>query len=115
MSISCGITPHHLMWTMDKMKRKDGLLYKMNPPLRREEDVAEMEVKVVNGEIDVIETDHARHARREKLHHPWLSGYPSLELYRGCVEEFLPGIGVSEETIEEMTQDNPIKILQGKV
>jgi len=31
MKITCGVTPHHLMWDQSRMEEPGGLLYKMNP------------------------------------------------------------------------------------
>ena len=35
--ITCGVTPHHIMWSNEMLNMPYGLLYKMNPPLRNKE------------------------------------------------------------------------------
>ncbi|MEK6959173.1 MAG: dihydroorotase family protein, partial [archaeon] len=71
--ITCGVTPHHLLWSDEMMKNREGLLYKMNPPLRSTADVEAMRKALKEGKIDWIETDHAPHTIGEKMH----KGHPS--------------------------------------
>jgi len=104
--ITCGVTPHHLNWDHSKLKGKHGLLYKTVPPLRSKEDVQALKLFLKQGKIDWIETDHAPHAIGEKLHGPYPSGYPSLYLYKKCVEEFLPSLGLTEKQINDLTFTN---------
>lgn len=106
MAITCGATPHHLLWDDSMFRRPDGLLYKTNPPLRSREDCADLRNSVARGEIDWIESDHAPHAVGEKLHGPYPSGYPSLYLYKICVEELLPALGLKNDLIRNLTCDN---------
>jgi len=103
LNITCGVTPHHLLWSADHMKGREGLLYKVNPPLRELADTIALRQALKQGEIDWIETDHAPHAISEKLYPPYESGYPSLCLYRSLVEDILPYWGVSEATIKDIT------------
>jgi len=105
-SISCGVTPHHVLWDQKMQKRPDGLLYKMNPPLRDKKTAAGLRKCLIEGKIDWIETDYAPHQVGEKMFPPYMSGYPSLCLYKDFVENFLPGIGVRQELMEKMTFGN---------
>ncbi|MFA5125848.1 MAG: dihydroorotase family protein [archaeon] len=107
--ITCGVTPHHLMWSNEKMNGEHGLLYKMNPPLRNTEDVKALQECLKEGKIDWIETDHAPHAIGEKLFSGYPSGYPSLYLYKNFIEQFLPKLGISEKEIEKITFSNIVK------
>lgn len=113
--ITCGVTPHHLNWDESKLKGDNGLLYKMNPPLRSKRDVRELQKFLKNGKIDWIETDHAPHTIGEKLHKGYLSGYPSLYLYKDCVEKLLPGLGLSAKEITDLTYTNIIKAFKLKI
>lgn len=110
--ITCGVTPHHLMWSENKFKEPAGLLYKTNPPLRSEEDVQALRQYLKQGKIDWIETDHAPHAIGEKLFGDYPSGFPSLYLYRHCVEEFLPALGLNRQEIENLTFGNINKVFK---
>lgn len=104
--ITCGATPHHLLWDDSKLDSEYGSLFKMNPPLRSKEDVLALREGLVSGDIDWIETDHAPHTIGEKLHEGYPSGYPSLYLYKELIETFLPNLGLSDEQIKKLTFDN---------
>ena len=58
--ITAEVTPHHLILTEDLVRSYDPR-YKVNPPLRREEDVRALRAAVAEGVIDIIATDHAPH------------------------------------------------------
>jgi dihydroorotase len=109
LKITCGVTPHHLLWSDEMMKSREGLLYKMNPPLRSKEDVEALRGALKEGKIDWIETDHAPHAVGEKMHKGHPSGYPSLYLYKKLVEETLGEWGLGKKQINDLTSGNIIK------
>lgn len=113
--ITCGATPHHLMWDEEWMNRPMGLIYKMNPPLRDFERVKKLRKQLIIGKIDWIETDHAPHTNKEKFNHPYFSGYPSLYLYNFCVNVFLPKIGISKKQIEDLTYNNIYETFKEKL
>ena len=113
--ITCGVTPHHLFWDESKLNESHGLLYKMNPPLRSKEDVDGLRIGLKQDQIDWIETDHAPHTIGEKLYKGYPSGYPSLYLYKKCVEELLPEIGLSNQQIENLTFNNIKKTFKFEV
>ncbi len=56
--------PHYL--TMNDMMLKDEGRFKMNPPIRSEEDRLALIEGLKDGTIDVIATDHAPHSAEEK-------------------------------------------------
>lgn len=60
-AITAEVTPHHLMLTEDLITGYDPK-YKVNPPLRRDEDVRALREAVADGTIDIVATDHAPHA-----------------------------------------------------
>lgn len=109
MNITCAATPHHILWDETKLDSDHGLLYKMNPPLRKKEDVEAVRQALKDGTIDWIETDHAPHAIGEKLYSGHPSGFPSLYLYKYLVEEFLPSLEIDESRIQDLTYNNIIK------
>lgn len=57
--------PHYLLLT-DKELEKGDADYRMNPPLRAEEDRQAMVQAIKNNVIEVIATDHAPHSVEEK-------------------------------------------------
>ena len=59
-------TPHHLSLT-DECVKKFDTNYKMNPPLRSEDDRQALIEGVADGTITVIATDHAPHTETAKL------------------------------------------------
>ena len=63
--VTCEATPHHFTLTDEAV---DGYRTqaKMNPPLRRAEDVAALRAGLADGTIDCIATDHAPHGPLEK-------------------------------------------------
>lgn len=64
-SVTAEVTPHHLLLTEDSVRNYDTR-FKVNPPLRRSEDVIALREAVATGIIDVIATDHAPHPREAK-------------------------------------------------
>jgi dihydroorotase len=63
--VSCEATPHHLTLTDDAVRSLDAR-FKMNPPLRSEDDRAALIEGLRDGTIDCIGTDHAPHSADEK-------------------------------------------------
>ena len=63
--VTCEVTPHHLALS-DSDITEDSGRFKMNPPLRGEEDRAAIISSIADGTIDVIATDHAPHTAEEK-------------------------------------------------
>ena len=63
-NVTCETGPHYLT-LCDKDLQEDGR-FKMNPPLRSEEDKKALLEGVLDGTIDVIATDHAPHSAEEK-------------------------------------------------
>ncbi|MBR2631803.1 MAG: dihydroorotase [Lentisphaeria bacterium] len=59
-------TPHHITLTDEKIKSFDTN-YKMNPPLRSEEDRIALIEGIADDSITVIATDHAPHTNTAKM------------------------------------------------
>lgn len=64
--VSAEVTPHHLSLIDESIKNFDTN-YKMNPPLRSEEDRQALIGGLADGTITVIATDHAPHTPTAKL------------------------------------------------
>jgi dihydroorotase len=58
--VTAEVTPHHLLLTEDLVAGYDPR-YKVNPPLRRQEDVEALRAALADGTIDIVATDHAPH------------------------------------------------------
>lgn len=63
--VTCETCPHYFTMTDEKLMSKDAD-YRMNPPLRTENDVTAITEGVCDGTIDCIVTDHAPHSPEEK-------------------------------------------------
>jgi dihydroorotase len=64
--VSGEATPHHLLLTDADVRGLDTS-FKMNPPLRGDDDRAALIDALRDGTIDCIATDHAPHGRDEKM------------------------------------------------
>ncbi len=65
MSVTAEVTPHHLLLTDDLATSYDPV-FKVNPPLRTQEDVLALRAGLADGTIDVVATDHAPHPSEDK-------------------------------------------------
>ena len=63
--VTAEVTPHHLILTDDVVESYDPV-FKVNPPLRTEEDVMALRHGLADGTIDIVATDHAPHAQEAK-------------------------------------------------
>jgi len=66
-AVTAEVTPHHLLLTTDLLAGYDPT-FKVNPPLRPQEDVLALREALADGTIDAVATDHAPHARHDKEH-----------------------------------------------
>ena len=64
LDVTCETAPHYLIFD-DSNLQEDGK-WKMNPPLRSEEDKKALMEGILDGTIDMIATDHAPHTAEEK-------------------------------------------------
>lgn len=108
--ITCETAPHYLVMN-DMMLEEDGR-FKMNPPIRSEDDRLALIEGIKDGTIDMIATDHAPHLAEEKSRglEKSLMGVVGLEtafpvLYTCLVKE---GI-ISLEKLVELMSVNPRK------
>ncbi len=88
--VTAEVTPHHLLLT-DEAAEGYNTNAKMNPPLRRDRDVACMQAALLEGVLDCIATDHAPHTQEDKMqefdHAPF--GVIGLETAFGVVSTAL--------------------------
>ena len=64
-NVTCETCPHYYSFTEEEVLNS-GTNAKMNPPLRKKEDMEEIIRAFQDGTIDTIITDHAPHAKEEK-------------------------------------------------
>jgi dihydroorotase len=63
--VTCEATPHHFTLTHAECASYDPV-FKVNPPLRTEADVAAVRAGLADGTVDCIATDHAPHTQEAK-------------------------------------------------
>jgi len=63
--VTAEVTPHHLILSENDIPSDDAN-YKMNPPLRGEDDRQALIEGLIDGTLDFIATDHAPHTAEEK-------------------------------------------------
>ncbi|MDI2098070.1 dihydroorotase [Ruicaihuangia caeni] len=63
--VTAEVTPHHLLLT-DQLVSGYDTRYKVNPPLRSDDDVQALRSGVADGTIDIVATDHAPHPAEAK-------------------------------------------------
>jgi dihydroorotase len=66
--VTAEVTPHHLLLTEQVVAHAEApyarsydARFKVNPPLRRDEDVQALRAALADGTIDIVATDHAPH------------------------------------------------------
>ena len=115
LSITCEVTPHHLVLTEEAVwKTGYDTNTKVNPPLRTKEDVESLRAALADGTIDAIATDHAPHHTDDK----WVEfdyaafGISGLETAVPLVVDRLVLSGIIDwMKMAETMSTNPAKIL----
>ncbi|QIK66607.1 dihydroorotase [Nocardioides sp. HDW12B] len=64
-NVTAEVTPHHLLLT-DALAETYDPIYKVNPPLRSDVDVAAVRAGLADGTLDIVATDHAPHPHEDK-------------------------------------------------
>jgi len=104
--VTAEVTPHHLVLTDERVRSFDPV-FKVNPPVRTEQDVEAVREALADGTIGIVATDHAPHAPeskdREWEHAP--CGMLGLEHAFAVVNTFLvqPGLVDPLTAIERLT------------
>lgn len=110
--VTAEVTPHHLLLT-DELARSYDAVYKVNPPLRTQEDVLALRAALVDGTIDIIATDHAPHPIEAK-DCEWQAaafGMLGLEIAASVAQEVLIESGVGNwERVARVLSQNPAQI-----
>ncbi|WP_431695654.1 dihydroorotase [Kocuria rhizophila] len=112
-TVTAEATPHHLLLT-DELVRTFDPVYKVNPPLRTDEDVQALRRAVAEGTIDVIGTDHAPHTTEDK-ECEWscaAHGMTGLETALAVVQHALVDTGMlGWERVAQIMSRRPAQIL----
>lgn len=115
-SITCEVTPHHLFLNENMIKGNPN--YKMNPPLRSEEDRLATLNALLSGVANIVSTDHAPHTKEEK-ERPYdkaPNGIIGIETSAPLVYTNLVKTGlISFERFEDIMSNNALKLARLKV
>lgn len=113
--VTCETAPHYFSFTEQELLRRDAD-FRMNPPLRREDDRKAIIEGLCDGTIDAIATDHAPHSPEEKDDfESAMNGSIGMEtsLSAGITNLVKPGFLSINDLIRKMSC-NPAKILNIK-
>ena len=103
-NVTCEVTPHHL--ALDNTISN----YRVNPPIRKREDVEALIKAIKNGVIDCIGTDHAPHTEQDKEN--GAPGMVGLETaFSICYTTLVKENNISLNKLSELMSKNPAKIL----
>lgn len=107
-NVTAETGPHYLVMN-DMMLQEDGR-FKMNPPIRSEEDRVALLEGIKDGTLDMIITDHAPHSAEEKSRGlaGSLMGVVGLETSLAVMYTFLVKTGeLTLEDLMKLMHDNP--------
>ncbi len=102
-NITCEVAPHHI--ALDEKTE-----YRVNPPLRKGEDVKFLIEGIKNGWVDAIATDHAPHSAIDKEKGaPGISGLETA--FSVCYTKLVREGHISLSKLSELMSRNPSKIM----
>ncbi|RLJ69968.1 dihydroorotase [Hydrogenivirga caldilitoris] len=109
--VTCEVNPYHLLFTEEELLRS-GANAKVNPPLRKKEDVEALREALSDGTIDCVATDHAPHAVFEKGRvDTAMPGIIGLQTALPVMLELVAKEYLSLIKLVELMSTNPAKII----
>jgi len=110
--VSCEASPHHLLLTDEACAGGDPN-FKMNPPLRCEDDRTALVEALLDGTVDAVATDHAPHSAEEKargfVDAPF--GVIGLETAFAALLSFVHDGRMSEQHAVSLMTSGPARVL----
>ena len=101
--ITCEIMPHHIALT-------DELDYRVNPPLRKKEDIEYIIKAIQDGFVDAIGTDHAPHSMEDKEKGaPGISGIETS--FSVCYTTLVKGGYITLNQLSALMSKEPAKLM----
>lgn len=107
--VTAGVTPHHLFLTASDIK-KLGNFALVKPPLYPKRNQDALWKGLIDGTIDLVESDHAPHTKAEKLVEKPAFGLPGLETTLGLLFKAVHDKKITEKDIIKFLYTNPRKI-----
>jgi dihydroorotase len=112
LDVTCEVTPHHIFATDEEANH-----YRVNPPLRKQDDIDALIKAMQNGNVFAIATDHAPHAAEEK--EKGAPGRIGLELaFPLCYTKLVKGGFLTLSQLVKLMSTNPsamMKLNKGKI
>ena len=110
--VTAETCPHYFIFNEEKLRERSAD-FRMNPPLRTQEDVLAIRDAVRSGVIDVIATDHAPHTPEEKADFMTApNGVVGMEFSLSAGITFLVNKGIiSLSRLISMMSARPLEIL----
>lgn len=102
-NVTCEVTPHHIFLT-------DEVKYRVNPPLRKQEDIDSIINAIKDGYVDAIATDHAPHSEDDKKNGaPGISG---IELsFQLCLTKLVKENNIDLQSLSRLMSYFPCKMM----
>ncbi|MCL2167937.1 MAG: dihydroorotase [Lentimicrobiaceae bacterium] len=111
-NVTCEVTPHHIFATDE-----EGNHYRVNPPLRKQEDIDALINAMQNEVVFAIATDHAPHTEEDK--EQGAPGMIGLELaFPLCYTKLVRSGFLTLSQLVKMMSTNPsamMKLNKGKI
>lgn len=102
-NVTCEVTPHHLALTGEDT-------YRVNPPIRENEDVDFLIKAIKEGFVDAIATDHAPHTEEDKKKgSPGISGIETA--FSVCYTKLVCKENISLNKLSELMSKRPAEIM----
>ncbi|MFP4210032.1 MAG: dihydroorotase [Alkalispirochaeta sp.] len=95
-TVRVGVTPHHLLLNEEVALHSRVPEWRVNPPLRDERRRQELWDRLVSGEIDWIESDHAPHTWSDKV--AGAAGLPGIPAFRLLRDRLIDLVGTERTT-----------------
>jgi dihydroorotase len=115
-SVTCEATPHHLLLSVDDLRRIGTPALTM-PPVREKRHATALLDGIKNGWIDIVASDHAPHASEEKKGNAvWdvKVGIPGLETTLPLLLTEVKRGRLSMGDVVRLMSENPAKIFELK-
>ena len=109
LAVSCEATPHHITLTDAACQGFDPV-FKVNPPLRTDDDVAAVRAGLAAGTVDCIATDHAPHAPETK-EQPFDQAPPGMLGLETALALALTNLDLPIERVLALLSWNPARII----
>jgi dihydroorotase len=110
LNITCSTTMHHLVFTENELLKGYNTNFKLNPPLRSENDRLALVEGVKNGTIDCISSHHTPQNKDAKVCEFEYAGYGVIGLQAAF--GVLNGVGLNIDQILEAICYKPKQIFQ---